>query len=110
MKTKGSFGQTSMTDEQYLLMLKVAKEGNEDSPMRTLLEVEFIDNALALQKTQHLATLYTEKGNRKRNVGLRNDLSRLIDAHIKEMHEHGCAPRTFWLDGIKKQHVRIPYR
>jgi len=112
-KRQRSFGQGSMTDEEYLIMAKVVAKENPGNQMSALMDLEMIDHMLSLQKTHCLGAMYTEKGNRKRNSLLREQLNNLIDHDIKERYAMGIMPRRFWLresDTGNHTHPKPPHR
>ncbi len=104
-----SYGQVSMSDEEYLLMAKIVAQENPDNQMAGLLDLEFIDQALALQRTHCLTPTHTDKGYRRKNAALSEQISNLIDHNIRERAEVGCLSKRFWLEG-NTQSFKMPFK
>lgn len=108
-----SFGQSSINDHEYLILSKVIliDAKTESDKLNALMDLELIDHAMALMRTDCLMSKYTDKGNKRRGRSMREQLNNLLDHDIKERYEMGIMPRRFWLTDQwdKPAHTRPPF-
>ena len=88
-----------MNDEDYILMAKTVMGGviTKVDKLKAMMDLQFIDQALALQRMHSLTPMRTDKGRMRKNVALHHQIDAMLNHHIKERYEMGIMPRRFWL-------------
>lgn len=80
-----SFNTNVVNTEQYLILAKTMRANNPDSTVKQIaLEIEFIDDCLAMYKTRLIVSRRTAKGTLRKNMGFQDFLHDRLDKLITD--------------------------